>query len=477
MTPRRASCLIAALAAAACTPAPRHPVPLLPQPPARPSETIAPASGPAQRLEAAGSVPAEWWRAFGNAGLDALVTQALQHNADLAAAEAALCQARELAVGAASAQGPQIDASLQSQRAQVSNVIATPLADPNATLYTLHTAQLTVAYPLDVFGGGRSKVRSAHAAAEVAAARLAAARTTVLTNLVQAVIQHASLAAQLAASRDAVTADRELLAFTRERRRLGDAGEADVAAVETTLAAAEAQVPALERQVQHQAALVGSLVGIPAGATIPALPDLSGLALPDHLPESLPADIIAHRPDVRAAEAQVRGAAADLGTAIAARLPAIQLSASAGGSAQDFANILAGPNLFFTLAGGVTQPLFHSGQLLHQKRAAEAALAAAQAQYRSAALQAFLDVDDALAGLRSDAAALDAAARQDAAAQRALVLARRQMELGAIGRFALLGTAAAASQASVQLVQARAARMTDSVALFQASGTLSMSGE
>ncbi|MBU6267297.1 MAG: efflux transporter outer membrane subunit [Sphingomonadales bacterium] len=469
--------LLGSLALAACTPGPRHPVPVLPLPPARPAETIAPASGAPQRLDAGGSVPAEWWRAFGNPALDALVERALQHNADLAAAEATLRQARALAGGVASSQGPQIDASLQSQRARVSNVIASPLADPNATLYTLHTAQLTVAYPLDVFGGGRSKVRSARAAADVAVARLAAARTTVVTNLVQAVIQRASLAAQLAATRDAVAADRELLAFTRERRRIGDAGEADVANAETVLATAEAQVPALERQVRHQQALVGSLVGIPAGAEVPGLPELAELQLPARLPESLPADIVSHRPDVRAAEAQVRGAAADLGTAIAARLPAIQLSASAGGSAQDFASLLAGSNLFFTLAGSVAQPLFHSGQLLHQKRAAEAALAAAQAQYRSAALQAFLDVDDALAGLRSDAAALDAAARQDAAARRALVLARRQMELGAIGRFGLLGIASAASQASVQLVQVRAARMIDSVALFQASGTLSNGGE
>ncbi|MGG2383020.1 TolC family protein, partial [Salmonella enterica] len=83
--------------------------------------------------------------------------------------------------------------------------------------------------------------------------------------------------------------------------------------------------------------------------------------------------------------------------------------------------------------GTVTQPIFHSRQLLHQKRAADAALDAAKAQYRSTALQAFLDVDDAIAGLKTDAAALDAAARANAAATRSLALTRRQLELGAIG--------------------------------------------
>jgi outer membrane protein TolC len=166
----------------------------------------------------------------------------------------------------------------------------------------------------------------------------------------------------------------------------------------------------------------------------------------------------------------MRGAAADVGTAIAARLPAIALTGNAGGAATRFADMFATGNPFYALIGSVTQPLFHSGQLLHQQHAAEAALETAKAQYRAAALQAFLDVDDALAGLRADAAALDASARADASASRTLLLTRRQVELGAVGTLGLLNASAAASQASVQLIQARAARFADTVALFQACG-------
>jgi outer membrane protein TolC len=185
---------------------------------------------------------------------------------------------------------------------------------------------------------------------------------------------------------------------------------------------------------------------------------------------ALPADLVARRPDVQAAAAQVRGAAADVGTAIAARLPSFQITANAGSSATNFSDILANSNLFYTLAGGVTQPIFHSGQLLHQQHAAQAALDGARAQYRSAALQAFLDVSDALSGLRTDAAALDAAARADEAASRTLAFTRRQVELGGAGTLALLNASVAASQARGQLAQARAARFQDSVALFQAIG-------
>jgi outer membrane protein TolC len=166
----------------------------------------------------------------------------------------------------------------------------------------------------------------------------------------------------------------------------------------------------------------------------------------------------------------MRGAAADVGTAMAARLPAIQLTGNAGGSATHFLEMFAGENPFYALLGSVTQPVFHSGQLRHQQHAAEAALDAAKAQYRGAALQAFLDVDDALAGLEGDAAALDAATRADAAATRTLTMTRKQVELGALGTLALLNASSVASEASLQRVQAQTARLSDTVALFQACG-------
>jgi len=455
-----------------CTIAPADRTTSVALPPPRAAETIVPASGGAQVVTVGQAVPAEWWHAFGSARLDALVADVLAHNNDLATAEATLRQAREQARVAGAAQGPQIDASYQAQRTRVTRAFANPLAaDPDQYLYTLHTAQLTVAYPLDLFGGGRDKVRSARAAADVAADRLVAARTTAVANLVLAVIQHASLGAQVSATRTAIQSNRELVALLERRRAIGDVGEADVAAQQTALATVEATLPPLERQLEHQTALIETLTGRAAGSAAPDLPLLADLQLPADLPVALPSEIVAHRPDVEAAAAQMRGAAADVGTAMAARLPAFQLTGNAGGAATHFADMFATGNPFFALIGSVTQPIFHSGQLLHQQHAALAALDGAKAQYRAAVLQAFLDVDDALTGLRSDADALDAAARADAAASRSLAMMRRQVELGAQGSLALLTASSAASQASVQFVQARAARLTDTVALFQASGT------
>lgn len=468
----RHSLVLMPLLLAGCTVGPHNPTTPVALPPVRVPETIAATSGTPQTVVIGQTVPAEWWHAFGSTRLDALVAETLAHNNDLATAEASLRQARELARVAGAATGPQIDANYQAQRIRVSQAFANPLsADPDQYLYTLHTAQLTVAYPLDLFGAGRNKVRSARAAADVAAHRLVAARTTAVANLVLAVIQHAAFQAQVDATRSAIDSNRTLVDLLQRRRAIGDVGEADVAAQQTALATVEATLPALERQARHQAGLIASLTGRAAGTPIADLPTLADLRLPADLPVSLPADIVAHRPDVQAADAQMRGAAADVGTAIAARLPMVQLTGSAGGQATRFIDMFATGNPFYALAGSITQPIFHSGQLLHQQHAAQAALDGAKAQYRAAVLQAFLDVDDALAGLENDAVALDAATRADAAAGRSLTMMQRQVELGAQGTLALLTASSAASQASVQLVQARAARLVDTVALYQACGT------
>ena len=122
------------------------------------------------------------------------------------------------------------------------------------------------------------------------------------------------------------------------------------------------------------------------------------------------------------------------------------------------------------MIGGITQPLFHGGQLLHRQRAAEAALDAEEAQYRSTVLAAFVDVSDALTALRTDDVALGAATRADVAAQQSLLFVKRQVALGSSDTIASLIATATASQTAQALVQARAARFTDRVAMIQAIG-------
>lgn len=458
------------LFASACAMGPQHPTTDISLAPPVAPTTVAPASGPAQEIVPGAAVRADWWRGFGSDALNGLVDQALKANTDIATAEANLLQAQELSKAATGARLPTVDASFQTERQRTSNTLANNLNDPNLYLYTLHTASLSVSYPLDLFGGLKSQARSARASAEVSAHRRDAARTMVIANLVTAVITQAQYAAQLQAARDSVANNRDILGLFEKRQQLGDIGAAEVAAQQTALATAEGAIPALTRAVEHQKTLIAQLIGVSPGNPLPALPTLDQLQLPSELPVGLPSQIVANRPDVRAAEAQMRGAGADVGVAIAARLPLIQLTATGGGAAQKIGDLFAGTNPFYALIGAITQPLFHGGQLLHKQHAAEAALEASKAQYRGAVLQAFADVQDALTGVRTDGAALDAATRASTAAERNLDFTQRQLTLGGVGTLTLLNASNSAATAASQLVQARAARLVDTVALYQAVG-------
>jgi NodT family efflux transporter outer membrane factor (OMF) lipoprotein len=468
---RGRSLLLAPLALlAGCAMGPQHPTTPVAMAPPPVEQTIQPTSGPAQIVRPGLAVDPHWWTAFRSPAVDALVAQALKSNNDLATAEATLRQAQELAKSANGARAPQIDLRYNAERDRTSDALANVLNDPERYLYTLHTAQLSVSYPLDLFGGLKSQARSARAQADVASHRLDAARTMVVANLVTALVQHASLNAQLDAATTSVQNGRAVLKLLERRRELGDIGDADVAAQQNALATVEGVIPALTRARDHQRVVIAAMIGIAPGSALPDLPALSDFTLPTDLPVALPADLIANRPDVAAAEAQMRGAGADVGTAIAARLPLVQLTAVGGGSAPDFGKMFASGNPFWQLLGSVVQPLFHGKQLVHQQKAAEAALDAAKAGYRQAALVAFGEVSDALTGLRTDGDALDAATRANDAASRNLRYTQTQLKLGSVGTMSLLNASNSAAQASGQLVQAQAARLVDTVALFQAVG-------
>ncbi|MBF5091560.1 efflux transporter outer membrane subunit [Novosphingobium sp. NBM11] len=471
--------LKAALLIATATPALAAPVKVdLPQPPTPAGNApasvldtpIAPQAGTAQAVHPGTAVDGEWWKAFGSPALDGLVAQALAANNDIQVAQATLKQASELTRVVRGGLFPQIDAGYQASRQRVSQVLSSPLSSQDPSLFTLHTAQVNLTYTLDLFGETRSRIRSAQAAARAQQARLAGVKTMVAGNTALAVIQNAALEAQAAAARSAVASNRDILNLLRQRQALGAVGAADVAAQEAALAAAEGALPPLDRALSANRSALQVLLGVAPGAPLPALPSLDALALPGDLPLSLPSDLVATRPDVVAAAATMEGAAADVKTAIAARLPSITLGANAGGAALDFASMFASGNPFWALIGSIGAPLFHGGSLRHQQHAAEDALEAAKANYRATALQSFADVSNALTALQTDGAALDAADRGDRSASTSLGFATRQLQLGAVGTLSVLNASATQAAARQQLITARAARLTDTVGLFMALG-------
>jgi NodT family efflux transporter outer membrane factor (OMF) lipoprotein len=422
-----------------------------------------------QRLTPGGDVPARWWEAYGSPELNALMDQAIKASPDIESATAALRSAHELYLAQTGALKPTVDAGYNVTRQKFSSQISPTLND-NANPFSLHTAQVNVGYVPDVFGGLRRQSESALAQADVLRFQAEATYLTLTANVAAAAIQQASLNGQIRDADALAAADRKTLELLRRSLAAGEIAAGDVAAQEVIVAQAEQALPPLRKLLAQQNDLLAFLIGrTPAEGGVPAL-DLDRFALPADLPVSLPSDLVRHRPDVQAAEANLHAASAEVGAAIAARLPSFPLVASAGGQASDFAGLFSGGNLFWTVTGAVVAPLYEGGRLKHRQRSAEALLDQAKAQYRGTALAAFQNVADSLQALDGDARALNAAMAVDQAAARSLAAAQKQLAQGEGSTLPVLAAEQAQLQARSAVTQARAARLADTAALYQSLG-------
>ncbi len=427
------------------------------------------AGGQSMRLVSGADVPAHWWTVYNSPALNAMVERALKANPDLESAQAALRQAREAYYAQRGALLPAASASYNLTREQAPATPAPPLSS-NQDLFTLHTAQVSVSYPLDVFGGVRRQTESVRAQAENQRFQTEAAYLSLTTNVVVAAFQEASLRAQLAATAAIVEDNRKTLEVMRRQFALGEISRADVAAQETALAQAQQLAPVLEKQLAQQRDLIAVLTGVlPSQAKLEYL-DLAAITLPRDLPVSLPSKLVDQRPDIRAASANLQSASAHVGVAIANRLPNLALSANVGGAATRVSQLFTNGNSFWSLSGDLVQPVFQGGALLHRQRGAEAALDQAKAQYRSTVLSAFQNVADTLYALQADSHALQAAVVAEQTSAESLTIAKKQLALGQVNGLAVITADQAYAQTRLALIQAQAGRFTDTAALFQALG-------
>jgi outer membrane protein TolC len=166
----------------------------------------------------------------------------------------------------------------------------------------------------------------------------------------------------------------------------------------------------------------------------------------------------------------MHAATAQIGVAIANRLPQVSLTASLGTSPNSIMNAFTPYNQFFNLAAGLVQPIFDGGTLRHRQRAVEAQFAVSMAQYRSTLITAFQNVADVLVALRSDADALQAAVNSERAAARSVEITRAQLKLGGGSYLSVLAAEQLYQTSRSALVQAQARRLSDTAALFTALG-------
>jgi len=278
------------------------------------------------------------------------------------------------------------------------------------------------------------------------------------------------LRSQIAATERLVQLGHQQTDVVQHQRTLGTASELDLLSQQAAEAQTAETLPPLRKQLAQARDALTALLGRLPSDELQQQFTLDNLILPTDLPVSLPSKLIEQRPDVRQAEANMHVASAEVGVALANMLPQFEINAGAGSSALALHDLFGPYTGFWSIGGSLTQTLFDGGALLHKKRAADAALDQAAAQYRAAVILACQNVADTLHALQSDADALLASAQADRAAKAAFDLARSQFQLGAISHVAVLNAEQTYQQAELALIQAQANRYSDTAALFQAVG-------
>jgi NodT family efflux transporter outer membrane factor (OMF) lipoprotein len=427
------------------------------------------AAGQRQVFREGRDVPQEWWTLFKSRALNALIESALQNNPSLQAAIATLRAAKESVYAQEGKFFPLVQANFNPTRQRTSPALS-PVPASGASIFDLDTAQLNVSYTFDIWGLNRRTVESLEALADVQRFQAEAAYLSLTANVVVAAITEASLRGQIDATLQLVAINSKMRDTLKRQLDAGYANRSDLAAQEAALAQARAMLPPLRKALAQQHDLLAALAGAYPSQGPREVFRLADLHLPVELPVSLPSQLIEQRPDVRAAEEQLHSASAQVGIATANTLPSFTITANGGFMNTALAHLLAPQNFFWDLAGNATQTVFDAGTLWHQLRGARDTYNAAAWTYRGAVIGAVQNVTDALRALQSDADALRAAQDFERAARTSFDLASQQMQTGNANVILLLTSQQSYLQATIQVVQARAARLADTAALFQALG-------
>ena len=431
----------------------------------------APAAPQMPRIVTANDLPAEWWVLFGAPELDALVRRALVQNPTLAEARARLVQAQELqSARAGGTRWPQVDATFGATRQRIDPATFGFPDAPNPGPFNVFSLGLDVSYNFDIFGGTRRELEALAAEVDYRGYELEAARLTIATNVVTTAIRRASLAAQIDAVDAILAAQRAQVAIVEARYEAGGVARLEVRNQRAQVAQTAALLPPLRTQWEQAGHLLAVLMGEPpAAATLPLI-HLDALHLPPELPLRMPSELVRQRPDIRASEALLHKASANVGVATADLYPKFVISGGFSAGQLALGDLLGNGINIWNIGANLLQPLLRGGELKARERAAVAAYEQAAAAYRQSVLLGFQNVADVLRALEGDAGTY--AARSERATETAEVhrITQSRYAAGGVSQYTLLDTERARLQADLDRIESYAARYTDAVALFQAVG-------
>jgi multidrug efflux system outer membrane protein len=386
--------------------------------------------------------PAErWWTLYGDPALDGLVEEALTYNQDLVAATARVDEARALARVADSQQLPAVDATFQRDRSRSSSRSATPLPPSVPLERNDYRAQLNVSYEVDLWGRLRSASDAARAGLLATEAARETVRITLATEVVRAYFTLVAFDAQVEATRRSLGLRSDGLVLQKVRNTAGLINDFTLRQLEAEVAAARAQLPALEANRTAQELALAVLLGRSPRAIMEnavARRGEQGEPSVPVVPEGLPSDLLLRRPDVVQAEQILIGANARISEARASLFPRIGLTGYLGSESAQLGDLFTAPARIWSLAFGLAQPIFQGGRLFAEVEAVKARERQAIAQYQKTLQEAFREVRQALNTQIKAREAFDAESTRTVALAEAVRLARIRYENGLISQLEVI---------------------------------------
>ncbi|MES2294213.1 MAG: efflux transporter outer membrane subunit [Pseudomonadota bacterium] len=460
--------ILSALLVSACTVGPDF------QTPAPPAVTTYAAKGDAaapddQRIALGQRIAGDWWTGFQSPPLDGVIRQALSDNQDIEAARNRMAEAEEQVNAAEGALLPQVSLGATAGYQKYGRSLFGPL---NFTVppFAYYTAGPTVSFPLDLFGGEKRMVEQRRALLEYQSFELDAAYQSLTAHVAAEALALASVRAQIETLNGIIADDERNVGLVQSAMTAGSGTRVQLVTAQSQLAVDRALLPDLNQQQAVARHALAILAGKAPAEWSPPEFTLADFTLPGELPVSLPSELVHRRADIRAAEAQLHAASAAIGVATANLYPSLNLTATVTQQALVPGELFNSINNAYSLAAGLTAPIFNGGKLSAERRAAIDNYKASLAVYRQTILTAFGDVGDRLQALANDADRLHAQAAAADTASQSLDLARRSYEAGNSGILDVIDAERRNAQAQLGLARARAQRLMDTVELYLALG-------
>jgi NodT family efflux transporter outer membrane factor (OMF) lipoprotein len=419
---------------------------------------------------------ADWWQGFGSPELSQLIQAAQHNNRDLAAASARVMEVLAQSLIARSALFPQLGLQMQAQRSGSagagsaasrgsSSVISTSPSSSAANAFGLG---VRASYQLDIWGVAQANLRAAQEAVKSTRFAQQAVALSITAHVADGYFSVLGLRERIAIANEDITAINGILDVIKLRVSTGTSSHLDLAQEQAQMESVEAQLTVLREQELEARVALSVLLGQPPETFEVEAQNTDGIRLPPVAP-GIPSELLLRRPDLAEAEANLARAHANLDAARAVFLPQFSLTGTAGFASTAVKALLHGPSFVWSAGTNLLQTIF-DGTLIGQKKLAYATQKELVADYESAVLNAYADVESALGQVRNNAEAEKHLRRELDAAREAFGIAQLQYRQGAAELLTVLQAQQTLFVARDQLAQTQLARMQALVHLFEALG-------